>query len=106
MSKVNIIIDQGTSFSTTVELTDAQDQPVNTAIYTARGQIRKHFESNSSTAFTTSFLQNELTISLTANQTSNLVAGRHVYDVELVDNSNNVIRLLEGVVTVTPEVTK
>ena len=43
---------------------------------------------------------------MTANATANVVAGRYVYDVELVDGGGVVTRLLEGIVTVTPQVTK
>ena len=47
-----------------------------------------------------------ITLSLTANQTSNLVYGRYVYDVDVTDASNTVTRVLEGIVTVTPSVTR
>lgn len=106
MPKVNLTIDQGATFSSSVELSDEQGNPVNTAVYTARGQLRKHYQSNTSTSFTTALSNNTITISLTSTQTANIVAGRYVYDVEIIDASNNVIRLLEGIVTVTPEVTK
>jgi DNA repair photolyase len=42
---------------------------------------------------------------LTDEQTSNLVSGRYVYDVEL-DNGTDVSRILEGIITVTPQVTR
>lgn len=106
MAKINLVIDQGTTFTQVISLTTAADVSVNTDVYTARGQIRKHYLSNSSVSFTTALANGDLTLSLTPAQTANIVAGRYVYDVELVDTSNNVTRLLEGIVTITPEVTK
>jgi hypothetical protein len=47
-----------------------------------------------------------ITLSLTANQTANMVGGRYVYDVELTDASNSISRIVEGIVTVTPQVTR
>lgn len=106
MAKINLVIDQGSTFSQVISLTDSSDVSVNTDVYTARGQIRKHYLSNSSVSFTTTLADGDLTLSLTSTQTANIVAGRYVYDVELIDASNNVIRLMEGIVTITPEVTK
>jgi hypothetical protein len=47
-----------------------------------------------------------ITLSLTATETAALAAGRYVYDLELVSSGGVVTRLLEGVVTVSPEVTR
>ena len=104
--KANITIDQGTTFSSGIDLLDDNDEPVDVSNYTARGQIRKHYSSSNSVSFTTTLSNGSLIISLTASQTANIVAGRYVYDLELVDPSNTVLRILEGIVTVTPEVTR
>jgi hypothetical protein len=45
-----------------------------------------------------------LTISLTANQTTALDAERYVYDVEITSSTGSVTRVLEGIITVRPEV--
>lgn len=104
--KANITIDQGTTFSSGIDLLDDNDEPVSVVNYTARGQIRKHYTSSNAVSFTTTLSNGSLVISLTASQTANMVAGRYVYDIELVDPSNTVLRILEGIVTVTPEVTR
>lgn len=44
-------------------------------------------------------------IVLTEADTTALIYNKYVYDVELLDASNKPLRLIEGVVTVTPEVT-
>ena len=106
MSKVNIVINQGCNFNTVIDLTDENNDPLNVTGYTARSQIRKHYLSINSVSFTTTLSNGQLILSLTPAQTSNIVAGRYVYDTELVDAANSVIRLMEGIATVTPEVTR
>jgi hypothetical protein len=106
-TKANIVIDQGTTFSTTINLTDDDDFPIDLTGYTGRSKMKKHYTSSNSHSFTVSLGGNTgvLTLALSANQTSNIVPGRYVYDVELVNASNVVSRIVEGIVTVTPEVT-
>jgi len=106
-TKANITVDQGTTFSTTINLTDDDDVAIDLTGYTGRSKMKKHYTSSNSHSFTVSLGGNTgvLTLSLTASQTSNIVPGRYVYDVELVDTSNVVSRIVEGIVTVTPEVT-
>ncbi len=103
----NIVIDQGTSFTLSVTLTNDDGTPKNLTTYAVNSQLRKSYYTNTFTAFTTSKvnLTGEITISLTAAETSALKAGRYVYDIEIEDPSETV-RVIEGIVTVTPEVTR
>lgn len=106
--KANIVIDQGTTFQTSINVTDVNDNAVNLTGYTAVAQMRKHYTSPTSYAFTTAIspIGGVVTLSMTANTTNNIVAGRYVYDCELTDSSGSVSRLVEGIVTVTPGVTR
>jgi hypothetical protein len=107
-TKANLVIDQGSTYSVNLDLTDENGDVINLTGYTANSQIRKWYTSSTPAAvFTTAVnaASGELTLSLTANQTSNLVAGRYVYDVEL-DQSGVISRIVEGIITVTPQVTK
>lgn len=106
--KANLIIDQGSTFSTILTVTDEEGVPLTLVGYTGAAQMRKHYTSSNATSFSVSIDSGtgEVTLALTANQTSNLVAGRYVYDVELTDTSNVVSRIVEGIVTVTPQVTR
>lgn len=106
-TKNNIVIDQGTTFTLTVTLTNDDGTAKDLSDYTIASQMRKSYYTSTYTAFTTDKvnLTGELTISLTATQTSALKAGRYVYDIEIED-STETVRVLEGIVTVTPEVTK
>ena len=75
---------------------------------TAASQVRKTFTSSNATSFGTALANNNGTLTLSMNNsvTSALSAGRYVYDVELTDASGIKSRILEGMVTVTPEVTR
>jgi hypothetical protein len=103
----NITIDQGTTFSLTITLTNDDGTAKDLSSYTVSAQMRKSYYTSTYTAFTTAKvdLTGELTISLTAAQTSDIKAGRYVYDIEITSSAET-LRILEGIVTVTPEVTK
>ena len=107
-TKVNLVIDQGASFETTINLTDDAGDVVDLTGYSASGQIRKHYTSTQATNFTVALggADGTVTLALSANATANLVSGRYVYDVELTDTHNTVTRIFEGIVTVTPQVTR
>jgi len=106
----NLAIDQGTTYSVTVTVSDNTGTARNLADYTGRAQLRKSYYTNSNTAFTVSITnpgEGEVTLSLTDAQTSALKAGRYVYDLELVANATSTVeRIVEGIVTVYPEATK
>jgi hypothetical protein len=106
--KANIVIDQGTTFQTTINVTDENDEIVNLTGYTGAAQLRKHFTSTTSYAFTVSISPTigTVTLSMSANATANVVGGRYVYDCELTDTNGAVTRLIEGIATVTPQVTR
>ena len=107
-TKANLVIDQGATFSTDLTLTDDIGDLLILSGYSANSQIRKWYTSSSPSAtFETQInvQSSVITLSLTASQTSNLVAGRYVYDVELSLGSE-VSRIVEGIVTVTPQVTR
>lgn len=106
-TKVNLVIDQGTTFVTAISFADENGSGINFSTYSGNAHIRKHYSSSNATSFTVGLNSNGVvTLSLTANQTGNLVAGRYVYDLEVVDASNVVSRLIEGIVTITPQVTR
>lgn len=104
--KANLVVDQGSTFASSIELLDQNDEPINVTNFSARGQIRKHYSSTNAVSFTTGLSNGTLVVSLTANQTADMVSGRYVYDIELIDDIGTVTRILEGIVTVTPEVTR
>lgn len=104
----NLAIDQGTTFTAYVIYTNKDNEAIDITGLTPRAMMRKSYYSSNATTFTTSVISNaagNISIALSAGETSNVKAGRYVYDVELY-NANVVYRVQEGIITVFPEVTK
>ena len=100
--KQNIVIDQGTNFSVQFDITDEGLNPISYANSTVTSQLRKHYLSSNSVSFICNAYSNgTIILTISANSTVNLTAGRYVYDVF----ANNE-RLVEGIATITPQVTK
>ena len=104
----NLYIDQGTTYSLTITVSDQNGDVKDLTDYTVTAQMRKSYYSSTATSFTasaTSPTDGEITISLTATQTSALKAGRYVYDIEIASDEET-LRVLEGIVVINPEVTR
>jgi hypothetical protein len=104
----NIYIDQGTTFSLSLMVNDQNGDLKDLTDYTAAAQMRKSYYTNTSVSFTAEITlpeDGEVTISLTAVQTSAIKAGRYVYDIEITGEGET-LRVLEGIVVINPEVTK
>ena len=110
-SILNQVIDQGTTFSKQITVYETDGSTIqNLTGYTAASQIRKNY---TSTAYTTilATIQTPATngvivMSLTAVQTAALKSGRYVYDLQITAADTTVTRVLEGIITIKPEVTK
>lgn len=105
----NLTIDQGSTFSVDIDVTDADGDALNLTDYTVKGQMRKTYTSSTATTFVseiTNATGGVVTISLTATATNALKAGRYVYDVEITSSTSVVTRIVEGQVEVTPGVTQ
>lgn len=105
--KVNIVIDQGTTFNTDFTFLNDQDDVIDFTTFTGASQMRKSYSSTTAHAFTVSLGNNGIiAISMNAATTSSITAGRYLYDLEVTDTNGVVSRLVEGIVTVTPQVTR
>lgn len=107
-TRADLSIDQGTDYEVTLTLTDENGLVLDLSNSNTSAQIRKSYTSLTYTEFTTSIntASGEVSLSLTADQTGALEAGRYVYDVELTDSTNAISRIVEGVITITPQVTR
>ena len=107
---INHDMDQGANFSFNILTKDSTGNALNLATgYTAFAQMRKYY--TSSTAITmnaaitggTGYIQ----VSLGATATAAIKPGVYFYDVELHSGgSTTVQRLVQGMITVYPEVTR
>ena len=106
----NIFIDQDADFTTTVTINDANDSALDLSNYTAAATLRKSYKSSSSTSFTVAFVDprssGQITLSLTDVQTGALNEGRYVYDLVITDSGGDKTRVVEGIATIKPSVTR
>jgi len=106
----NLYIDQGSTFSTTVFVKNDDETPFDLTLYTAAGQIRKSYSSSTAVDFTLEIANpaslGQINLSLTPTQTSTLEEGRYVYDIEVTSSGDVITRVVEGLVTVSPQVTR
>ena len=105
----NLVIDQGTTFSMDLNVTNDDGTAKDLANYSVAAQIRKTYGATTAVDFSSTKVNAEgkITLSLTATQTSALKAGRFVYDCEITATSPaETLRIVEGIITVTPEFTR
>jgi len=105
----NLYVDQGTDFSAIVTLKNQDGSNLNLTGFTVASQFRKSYQSSSSTNFTVTIhnaTQGKIRMQLSASTTSTLLPGRYLYDVEITSPTNERKRALEGIVVLTPEITR
>ena len=108
----NLKIDQGATFSTDITVKDNDGSAFDLTGYTVAAKMALGYSSTRSrTNFTTTVASDAttgvVTLSLTADQTSNLDApARYVYDVEITKTSDSTVtRVIQGIITINPNVT-
>ena len=104
------VIDQGTTFSSAVTVRGNDGNPLDLTDYTASAKMALGFTSTRTrTDITTTFDADRttgvITLSLTAAQTAALDApARYVYDLDITASDSTVTRIIEGLITVKPNV--
>ena len=105
----NLLVERGANFLVSIVLDDVYGDNYDLNGFTATSQMRKsYYAANSTASFNTSidYTTSTVTLSLAANTSANIAPGLYVYDTILTDGSHNVVRVLEGVVEVSPSVTR
>lgn len=107
-TKQNLYVDQGTNFSQSFFMRTPTGENLDLTNFTGRAQFRKEYTSSNSVSFTVVVGGNTgvVTLSLAPAATSNIEAGRYIYDLEIESNTGVVSRMIEGFLTITPEVTR
>lgn len=107
-----LFLEQGADFNMSIELDDVSGSSFNLMNYTASSQMRKsYYSTNAAATFIVSTGNTPengvILMSLDSANTANIYPGRYVYDVYVTSTTaNNRVRVLEGIVNVTPQVTK
>ena len=106
-AKVDLNVDQGATFYYRVNLFNTGGEAFNLTGYTGNAQLRASYTSNTKVDMTVSVTGSSGLVELTMNAatTATLTKNRYLYDVEL-NNNGIVTRILEGTVTVSPNVTR
>ena len=106
----NLVIDQGSDFALDLVIKQS-GSALNLTNYTGRAQLRTSVTASSASATFTVTKTNDaggaLKLELSASTSSGLAAGQYVYDLEIFTSGDAIVkRILQGEVTITPEVTR
>lgn len=105
-----LTIDQGANLVSVITLENDDSSAMNLANSTFSSQIRKSYYSTNPTANINVAVfgansNGQIRLTLSADETANINPGRYLYDIQMTAN-NVTTRILEGIVTVTPRVTR
>lgn len=106
--KANIVIDQGTDFQSLIDIEVSAGEPFNLQGYAVAAQIRKTYASSTAWDFiaTHNNTAGQITLKLPKSITNELEPGRYLYDIEITSPQDSTQRVVEGIVTVTPGITR
>ncbi len=103
-------IDQGSDFTVVMTLETDDGNPMNLNGYQVYSQFRKSYNSVIGYNFQTEIvdaLNGLIELRFSGVQSSNLRPGRYLYDVEIYNvSAQRKTRVVEGIVTINPEITK
>lgn len=106
--KSNIVIDQGADFEVAINITDANTTPISLEGYTGQAQLRKYFTSSRVYDFDVRVVPEtgEVVLAMSAETSSAITAGRYLYDCIIVAEDGTISRIVEGIVTINPKITR
>jgi hypothetical protein len=105
----NLFVDAGASYSNIISVAASNGQALDLTGYTVASQMRKSYSSSTAYNFTASVYgttTGKVRLQLTPEQSSLIPAGRWLYDVEITSPSGTKTRVVEGIVTVAPQITQ
>lgn len=106
----NLVIDQGSDFALDLVIKEA-GTALNLSNYSGRAQLRTSVDASSASASfsvtVTNAANGALKMQLAAATSAALTAGQYVYDLEIYTANDSIVkRIIQGNVTLTPEVTR
>jgi hypothetical protein len=104
-----LTIEQGTDFNTIINVNDGTGAAQILTSYTAAAQMRKSYYSTTANSFTVTIsnaANGEITMVMTSANTANLTPGRYFYDLVMTSPTNIKTRVVEGIATILPSVTR
>ena len=105
----NFILEQGATFNRILTLKE-NNSAMNLSGYSVASKMRSTHDSSTVVGTFTCTISNasagEITMQMTNSTTADLEEGMYVYDLEITNSAGTVTRVMEGSVTVNPEVTR
>ena len=105
----NFIVEQGATFSRILTVKE-NNSAMNLTGYSVASLMRSTHDSSTVVGTFTCTISNAsggiITMSMTASATGAIEEGIYVYDLEITSGGSTVTRLLQGEVTINPEVTR
>ena len=105
-SQLNIYIDQSTDFRLTVELFDDDDLDLPIANYTFYGDLRKLYSTKRAAEFEFEKSNNDITLLLSSDITSQLTPGKYQYDVIMKKPTGELSKIVDGLAFVISTITE
>lgn len=105
----NLYVDSGSTYSNIITVASSNGQPLNLSGFTVSSQMRKSYQSSIAYNFNASVfnaLTGKIRLQLTDEQSEAIPSGRWLYDVEIQSPAGERTRVVEGIVTVSPQITK
>ena len=105
----NLFVDAGANYSNIITVAASNGQALDLTGYTVASQMRKSYQSSTAYNFTASIYNaatGKVRLQLSDTQSSAIPVGRWLYDVEITSPSGTKTRVVEGIVTVSPQITQ
>jgi hypothetical protein len=107
----NLILEKGSDFQAVIKLYSDTVTPLDLTGYYGTSQMRRSYDSVSATATLAVSIpaptSGEIYLNLAASSSSGIKYGRYLYDILITQTSNGTItRAVEGIITVSPNVTR
>ena len=105
-SKANIYIDQGTDFRITLEMFDGDDDDLVIGTFSFFADLRKMYSSKRAAEFEFEKTDNDITLLLSSDITSQLTPGKYQYDVIMKKPTGELSKIVDGLAFVISTITE
>jgi hypothetical protein len=105
----NFYIDTGSTFGAVITVKGSDGLPLNLTGFTVSSYIRKSYASRTHIDFNAtiySIAGGQIRVSLTDENTTGIKPGRYMYDIEIESPIGERLRVSEGIIIFTPQITK
>ena len=105
----NFYIDTGSTFGAVISVKGSDGLPLNLTGYSVTSYIRKSYASSTHIDFNATIYSTaggQIRVSLTDENTTDVKPGRYMYDIEIQNSAGERLRVSEGIIIFTPQITK